>query len=110
MVTVSDPPQPEEITISSDLADTPHPEGATVDVTCDVTDCSPSPPALSLKQNDTVLKTTNTTSLTYQMMVDRNDNNSPLRCCAGGSHVEWSAVCSTVIIPEIACKMILSWN
>lgn len=103
-VFVSDAPT--DITISSDpgLEDTLHPEGIRVDVHCVVNDCYPTP-TLSLQQSDIILKSTDNVILTHEIQLNRTDNKLPLKCCAGGSHVDWEEQYSNDITPDVLCKL-----
>lgn len=58
---------PNEIALSSDpeLEDIAQPEGTHVDVHCEVFDCYPTPPTLSLQQSDVTLKSADSKALTY---------------------------------------------
>ena len=97
----------DDIFISSNLSDVPHPENTVAEIRCTVGSCYPEP-LVTLHLDDEPLEGFEETGMDVHFVVklERCYNQLPLTCCAGWA--EWTDTCSNdSYTPDVHCMYTL---
>lgn len=98
-------PEPDEVTIDTDLTtEDTHQEGTLAEIECTIDDCYPEPD-VTLYTDGTDSGLTETGMQVYfEVTLHRSLNLVPLTCCAEASSGEWSGCSANAVVLEVKCE------